>query len=189
MRIASGTLSWTLRITAGLGIIAFLGATVGQAFLPFKLLTVLTGSMQPGLPPGSLLLLTPVDGDDLAVGDIIAFKHPSRPSDLVTHRIHEITTDPRTGERFFITKGDANQEVDGWRIPVAGKGWKFRAKIPGGGAAVEFVRSPRGRLLIVTVPALLLAGMLILEIWKDDDDADDEPPARPLHEPDLEHVA
>src|SRR3954471_3578468 len=37
-------------------------------------LTVLTSSMEPGLPPGTLLIVRPVDPADLRIGDVATYQ-------------------------------------------------------------------------------------------------------------------
>lgn len=77
--------------------------------------TVLTGSMQPGLPPGSLVVVRPVDPDDITTGDVITYQLQSGEPTMVTHRV--ISTGLRTdGERVLRTQGDANNVPD--REPV-----------------------------------------------------------------------
>lgn len=74
-------------------------------------LTVLSGSMEPALPVGSLVVVRPVDPADVRIGDVITFlPHPDDPT-VVTHRVTGIThrTD---GGRTFTTQGDANPAAD-----------------------------------------------------------------------------
>lgn len=73
-------------------------------------LTVLTGSMEPAIPAGSLVLVRPVDPATLGVGDVITFQRSGSGGAYITHRITEIdrTVEPAT----FATKGDANAGAD-----------------------------------------------------------------------------
>src|SRR5438876_10663864 len=68
-------------------------ASVGPRFLPYQVLPVLTGSMEPGIPTGALILVTAVGADELRVGDVITFQHPLQPRAYVTHRIVSIEQD------------------------------------------------------------------------------------------------
>jgi len=78
--------------------------------------TVLTGSMAPTYPPGTLVVVRPVDGDELAVGDAITYQRTSGQSTVVTHRIVAVSTGTVDGARTFRTRGDANNAVD--ELPV-----------------------------------------------------------------------
>ncbi len=73
--------------------------------------TVLTRSMEPGLPPGTFLVVRPTPAEDLRVGDVITFQLESGRPAVVTHRIIavELTSD---GERRFRTQGDNNALAD-----------------------------------------------------------------------------
>lgn len=74
-------------------------------------LTVLTGSMEPGLPPGTLLVVRPEPVERIGVGDVVTYQIASGRPEVVTHRVVgiESTSD---GELGFVLKGDANDEPD-----------------------------------------------------------------------------
>lgn len=75
-------------------------------------LTVLTGSMRPHLPPGTLVVATPTPAEEIAVGEVITYQLESGRSALVTHRVIARVTDSTSGEPRFITQGDANDAPD-----------------------------------------------------------------------------
>lgn len=82
-------------------------------------LSVLSGSMEPTIPTGSMVVVAPIEGEEdlaaLSTGDVITFM--PRPDDptLVTHRV--ISQGVRTdGSTVFTTQGDANGAPD--RAPV-----------------------------------------------------------------------
>ena len=86
-----------------------------------RLLPVLTGSMTPYAPAGSLVLTVPLPGSDVAVGDVIAFRPPmpyqvsdDRP---ILHRVAELGS--RDGTPFLRTRGDANPAEDPWQVATA----------------------------------------------------------------------
>jgi signal peptidase len=74
-------------------------------------LTVLTGSMQPAINPGDLVVVRPTPAENLAVGDIITFQPYSGNPMLITHRITSMTFEAGvvTG---IVTQGDANNAAD-----------------------------------------------------------------------------
>lgn len=87
--------------------------------------TILTGSMRPGMPPGSLVVTRPVQPQDLHIGDVITFQLRSGQPEVATHRIAGIGT-TTTGERVFTTRGDANDADDVKpvrAVQVRGKRW------------------------------------------------------------------
>lgn len=70
----------------------------------YKFLTVLTGSMEPEIKVGSLVVVKETPIKELNVEDIITYKTKSS---LVTHRIVKINENGS-----LITKGDANNTCD-----------------------------------------------------------------------------
>lgn len=85
-------------------------------------MTVLTSSMEPTLPPGTLIVVKPVDTDELARGDVITYQIESGKPDVVTHRIVSILVGS-DGSRAFITKGDNNDVADALAVqPVQVRG-------------------------------------------------------------------
>lgn len=84
--------------------------------------TVLTGSMQPTYPPGTLVVMKPVPVEEIGTGDVVTYQRQSGKSTVVTHRVVAVGT--RTdGEQFFTTQGDANNTADAEPVrPVQVKG-------------------------------------------------------------------
>ena len=74
-------------------------------------LTVLTSSMEPTLPPGTLLVVQTIDPDDVRLGDVITYQIESGRPEVVTHRVIGITSGT-DGERTFQTQGDNNPSPD-----------------------------------------------------------------------------
>jgi signal peptidase I len=70
---------------------------------------VLSGSMEPKIHVGGLVVIKPVNIDTLQVGDIISFKVPDATTP-VCHRITDVQF--VRGFKYFETKGDANEEPD-----------------------------------------------------------------------------
>ncbi len=81
---------------------------------------VLSGSMEPDIPVGSLIFIDTTDAGrgDLQVGDVICYRLQDT---YVTHRISEIDS---LGN--YITKGDANDTIDFQPVSfeqIIGKAW------------------------------------------------------------------
>ena len=71
----------------------------------YRYMNVLTGSMEPNIPVGSLIFVKEVGMEECSVGDVITYKTPMGTN--LTHRIVEVT---KNGN--FITQGDANNARD-----------------------------------------------------------------------------
>jgi signal peptidase len=74
-------------------------------------LTVLTNSMAPTLPPGTLVVVQPVDPAGLAVGDVVTYQLRSEEPTLVTHRISAVTA-TADGVTAYVLQGDNNPDPD-----------------------------------------------------------------------------
>jgi signal peptidase len=86
----------------------------GSSASGWKALSVPTGSMQPAIQAGSLVLVRRVPASSLKLGDVITYTNPLDARKTISHRIIKMYL---VGDkvRGFITKGDANQSPD---IPV-----------------------------------------------------------------------
>jgi len=119
-------------------------------FLGYKPLIVLSGSMEPTIAPGDIVVVKEVSAETLKEGDIIAYL---RGKAVITHRIMEINN--ADGDRKFYTKGDNNNVDDG--IAVAGERLegKYLFRIPRVGNAAMFMQKPAGIILFIALPLLL----------------------------------
>jgi signal peptidase len=81
-------------------------------------LSVLTGSMRPKFPEGTLMVVKETSLSNIHIGNVITFEpNADDPHTVVTHRVVAITTGT-DGSYTFTTKGDANNATD---TPVSGK--------------------------------------------------------------------
>lgn len=120
-------------------------------------LIVLTGSMEPEIRSGDLIICRQIDSDDVRVGDVLAFFDPdSTGTAVLTHRVIRITE--QDGSLAFITKGDANSIEDKTPVPAENLVGEYRFKIPGAGNAAMFMQTTAGLVVCVIVPLVLLVG-------------------------------
>ena len=122
---------------------------------------VYTGSMEPAIPVGSVVVIKPVDPETLKIGNIICFKIESKSPTTVTHRIIGITAEG------FITKGDANEDPDTWTVKKENVIGKVISIIPYVGYIGHFARTPIGFILLIIIPATLIIFMEIRNIMKE----------------------
>jgi signal peptidase I len=156
-----------LLLTAGL---LFGAVLVLPALAGWQRYVIVSGSMTGTYDRGSLVIddVVPVDG--LSKGDVITYTPPdgAGPAGLVTHRIVSITPDPKTGMRVFRTKGDFNETADPWTFTLAqGTQARVRFGIPHLGFAVAALSRRDLRMLIVGVPAALIALTSLAGLWRD----------------------
>jgi signal peptidase len=129
--------------------------------------TVLSGSMEPAIPTGSLLVTRPVPPDDIHIGDIITFSGSGRDR-FITHRVMAIE---RTNGIVFTTKGDANNAEDPFPVPAEKVAGKVLVQIPFLGFIFSFVKTPLGIFLMLIIPGLFIIGLELREFWDTYDDA------------------
>ena len=113
-----------------------------------RYLVVMSGSMEPSLRVGSVVVVREGEVNPLREGDIICFR---RGSSLVTHRIYEVFDN---GE--FRTKGDVNEEPDGWVVRREDVVGKVMFVVPYLGYLGHLVRTPIGFVGLIIIPAALI---------------------------------
>jgi len=83
-----------------------------------KSLTVMSGSMEPTIGTGDVVVARQTSPMDVRVGDIVTFRDPLEHDRLITHRVREMHVEGDTV--VFVTKGDANTGVEHWALPKEG---------------------------------------------------------------------
>ena len=117
----------------------------------FKVMTVLSGSMEPAIKTGSIVVIKPEK--NYKIGDIITFN--SNGSRLpITHRIYDAKV--IKNEVYYITKGDANKTPDDRKISKKEIIGKVLFSVPYLGFLIEFSKKPIGFLLLIIVPAMII---------------------------------
>lgn len=125
-------------------------------------LTVLSGSMEPALPVGSVVVARPTSAEQIAVGDVITYtdRDPDSPATrVVTHRVVDIVQEP--AGPTFGTKGDAN-DVDPGRPPAADVIGMQRYAVPWVGTVREGFGTPVGLFYAAGILLLLVAAHLLV---------------------------
>jgi signal peptidase I len=130
-----------------------------------RFVPVLSGSMSPRLPTGSLAVATPVPLDRLTVGDVVIYRIPIGDHHLIVHRIVRID---RAGHTPVIeTKGDANSTGDPWRARLSGRSaWVARAEVPLLGYGSIYARS-LGPLLLLLALVTVTLSLGLRRIWRE----------------------
>src|SRR3989344_1408331 len=120
---------------------------------------VKSGSMEPAIPTGSLVVVRPESS--YAVGDIITFGADTKRDIPTTHRVASIRESTPTGggQMFYTTKGDANEEADAQEVRHSEVIGKVLISVPYAGFVLDFARQPIGFLLLIGIPA----GLIILQ--------------------------
>ena len=139
---------------------------IGQATGAWRLAPVLSGSMEPNVPKGAMVVAEQVDIHHLRVGDIMLFNAPLDGHPPVVHRIHEIFE--IGGEPAFRTKGDANDAPDAWTIHLhARKVWRVAHVIPYAGTLVGLLHQADLRVLVLVIGIGTMTLTGLFAIWHD----------------------
>ena len=115
--------------------------------LGWQQMTVLTGSMEPEIPVGSMVYVEAVEPETLAEGDVATFAQAD--GDTVTHRVVR----NRTVEGELVTKGDANAEEDVEPVPYERVIGKVVLTVPVAGDVLGYVSSDVGKLYMLAFGA------------------------------------
>lgn len=123
VRWGGRVLAWQVLLTCLAALaVAVLVPRLGGA-RPYE---ILTGSMRPAMPPGTLVVTKPVsDPGEIGVGTVVTYQLRSGDPTVVTHRIVEMRS-TLTGQVEYRTQGDANSVADAaWVRPeqLRGRLW------------------------------------------------------------------
>lgn len=150
-----------LLVAFGLGLVILVPALLG-----FQRYVILTGSMTGTYDPGSIVFDRVVPTASLQAGDVITFKPPGemRP---VTHRIKAIKH--IRGQRVFTTKGDANKIADLWSPMTLREDHQAKVafSVPYAGYVVEALTERRWRMIVIGIPAGLIALLTLRGLWRE----------------------
>lgn len=143
-----------------------------SALLGFQSFTVLSGSMSPAIPTGSIVYTQ--KAEKIGIGDVITFK---KKDVNVTHRVIAITDKegkpvsglvsplpgaPAPKEIFYRTKGDANNSEDSDLVSASSVIGKTFVNVPAVGRLTGFLKTIPGFLIFIIGPTLIFIGF---ELW------------------------
>jgi len=117
-----------------------------------QVMAVRSGSMEPAIKTGSVVLVTPVK--KYKIGDVITYKGRGPKEESITHRIEN--TEVIEGEMLYITKGDANNAPDSRKITEDEIIGRTIFWVPYVGYVVNFAKKPVGLLIIILIPAVMI---------------------------------
>ena len=149
--------------------VALAAAVLVPALLGFQRYVITSGSMTGTYDRGSLVYDRVVPTSSLKVGDVITYDPPAGagPAGLVTHRIVSITPQPG-GARVFRTKGDANPVKDPWTFTLQNRTQARAAfHLPYAGFALAALAQRNLRMLLIGIPALLVALSVLARLWRE----------------------
>ena len=137
-----------------IAVIAVMLPLFAPKLLGYGTYDVVSGSMEPEIPVGSLVLVDEAVPEEIAEGEVIAFTSEKDKSVVVTHRV--IENDKTNGQ--FITKGDANKLKDMNPVPYSNLVGRVVKHYPKVGAIMASFSTLEGKLFLM---CFLAAGVLL----------------------------
>ena len=127
-------------------------------------LTVQSGSMEPDIKVGDVVVSVKTNPRTISVGDVITYRYDDDrdPNRCFTHRVVEIVELENEG-RTFQTKGDANEDLDKRLVKMDEVIGRVSFVVPFLGHFGNFARSIFGYIIFILLPALLI---IVFEIYK-----------------------
>jgi signal peptidase len=116
---------------------------------------VFSGSMEPEIKVGSVVVTRPVEAETIKVGDVITFNSPLSETPT-THRVVSVE---KGSELRFQTKGDTNEDADPFTVPAQNVMGKVCFHVPFFGYFSQFAKTPLGFILLLCVPGLIIMVM------------------------------
>lgn len=146
----------------------------------YKFMIVSSGSMEPTLPVGSLVIVTPCEYEDLQLGDIVTFEGSGinfthrivgKKYDTGSGYIKVEPDDPRYESATWYTKGDANNNEDGpLNKNIVGKVYENHC-FTFTGLVVRYVRA--NYIIVIVFTIILVAFIEVLKYLRDKLEPDD----------------
>lgn len=116
----------------------------------YKEMVVVSGSMEPAIPVGSLVYVKPLEADQLETGDICTYYLSDRET-FVTHRVMSIDK----GAQTLVTQGDANDTEDG-DVSFSQVYGRAEFHLPYLGIAIQNLHTSAGIMIICGVIMLVI---------------------------------
>lgn len=142
-------------------VVAFAVLLVGARLFGIQVFSVVSGSMEPMYPVGSLIYVKAAEPSDIQVGDVITFA--LNKDTIATHRVIGIDNE----SQHFLTKGDANDIED---APVHFKNLVGKPvfHIPYLGYAAYYIQHPPGMYVAIAAGACLLLLVFLPDLLKEE---------------------
>lgn len=160
-KIVSAIITVLLTVLTILCLTVVIGSLVNDdpSLFGFRCFYVVSGSMEPTVHEGALVITRRSDDGTYNVDDVITFEStdPEIAGSPNTHRIVRITE--VEGKTYYVTKGDANAEEDSAMVApkkVYGRVVLSTFSIPWLRTFLDFLMTPYGFLILVVIPIMLV---------------------------------
>ena len=151
-------------------VVIFAVLLIGVRLFGVQVYSVISGSMEPEYPVGSLIYVKDINPSGIEGNDVITYVLPSEtPS---THRVVRIDEE----NQLFYTKGDANETEDGAPVHFKNLIGTPVFKIPYLGYVAYYIQHPPGMYIAIAAGAVLLILVFLPDLFKKDEKKDKQFP-------------
>jgi signal peptidase len=160
-RLARPVLPFAVWLVAGFALCLTAVVALPGVF-GYRALTVVSGSMEPTIETGSVVLDDVISPLDARPGDILTFNDPERRR-LLTHRLRRMRVEG--GMAHMVTQGDANDAPERWSVPVTGEVGRVAYHVPKVGHLRAFITRRDVRLGLLGA-VFLMGALLLVDLWR-----------------------
>ena len=162
---------WDISSSILVGVVVlFAVLLIGVRLFGVQVYSVISGSMEPEYPVGSLIYVKEVKPSEVQVGDVITFVLSNKTP--ATHRVIAIDKD----NQLFYTQGDANYQINeetGEKVYMEDPPVHFYNligkpvfKIPVLGYIAYYIQHPPGMYIAIAAGAILLILVFLPDLFK-----------------------
>jgi signal peptidase I len=143
-------------------VLAFAATTFLLAVvLGYRPVVVVSGSMEPSISVGDVVLYEAGADTDVGPGSVVIFADPKVEDGTLIHRVTDV--DPVTGD--LETKGDANASVDSGVVTASDMIGVGRILVPYVGLPAAWIQTGRPVLAIAFIATIVLAAWVARWGW------------------------
>ena len=128
-----------------------------------KFFTVLTGSMEPTIMTGDLIISKETPPNEIREGDIITFGSLNS-NNITTHRVKEVVNN--NGKIEYVTQGDANNVKDPNNVPEEVLIGKVVKCIPKVGQVMAWMKGNLGLIIVAIFSIAVINAMINLVVYR-----------------------
>ncbi len=167
---------WNIFTTVLVTLVVIMAALlVGGRLFGLKTYTVISPSMTPKYPVGSLVYVNPVVPEKIEENDVISFylsgEGGTSGKTVATHRVIRVDRE----NQCFYTKGDANETEDNSPVTYDRLIGRVEFCIPVMGYVAVFVQQPPGTYVAIMVGIILFSLVFLVDyLIKDDGEETEE---------------
>lgn len=131
-------------------VIALCAGLVIPELRGYTIYNVITGSMSPTIPAGSMIYVADIGAEDVQDNDVIAYYSSLDAGGVITHRV--VKNDLVNGQ--FVTKGDANEKEDPTPVAYENLIGEVVFAIPVLGNVLTAMTTSNGKIMAACIVAL-----------------------------------